>query len=57
LGKNKNESTNNLNVNYFIYAFLFEMWCASRRSEKIRDELQDCISKVVDAIKKMLEDA
>lgn len=33
------------------------MWCASRRSEKIRNELQDCISKVVDAIKKMLEDA
>ena len=33
------------------------MWCATRRSEKIRNELQDCISKVVDAIKKMLEDA
>ena len=33
------------------------MWCASRRSEKIRNELQDCISKVVNAIKKMLEDA
>ena len=30
---------------------------ASRRSEKIRNEFQDCISKVVDAIKKMLEDA
>lgn len=46
----------NLEKNPDFYAFLFEMWCASRRSEKIRNELQSCISKVVDAIRKMLED-
>ena len=32
------------------------MWCVSRRSEKIRKELQSCIAKVVGAIKKKLED-
>lgn len=47
----------NLEKNPEFYAFLFEMWCASRRSEKIRKELQSCISKVVDAIRKILEDA
>jgi TetR/AcrR family transcriptional regulator, fatty acid metabolism regulator protein len=47
----------NLEKNPDFYAFLFEMWCASRRSEKIRKELQSCISKVVDAIRKILEDA
>ena len=46
----------NLEKNPDFYAFLFEMWCTSRRSEKIRNELQSCISKVVDAIRKMLED-
>jgi AcrR family transcriptional regulator len=46
----------NLEKNPDFYAFLFEMWCASRRSEKIRNELQSCISKVVAAIRKMLED-
>jgi AcrR family transcriptional regulator len=47
----------NLEGNPDFYAFLFEMWCASRRSEKIRNELQNCISKVVATIGKMLEDA
>jgi AcrR family transcriptional regulator len=47
----------NLEKNPDFYAFLFEMWCASRRSEKIRKELQSCISKVVDSIRKILEDA
>ena len=32
------------------------MWCVSRRSEKIRKELQSCIAKVVGAIKNKLED-
>ena len=45
----------NLEKNPDFYAFLFEMWCVSRRSEKIRNELQSCISKVIDAIRKMLE--
>jgi AcrR family transcriptional regulator len=39
-----------------FYAFLFEMWCASRRSKKIKNELEKCIEKVVSAIKKLLED-
>lgn len=47
----------NLEKNPDFYAFLFEMWCASRRSEKIRKELQSCISKVVDAIREILEEA
>lgn len=47
----------NLEGNPDFYAFLFEMWCASRRSEKIRNELQNCILKVVATIGKMLEDA
>jgi BetI-type transcriptional repressor, C-terminal len=46
----------NLEKNPNFYAFLFEMWCVSRRSEKIRKELQSCIAKVVGAIKKKLED-
>jgi BetI-type transcriptional repressor, C-terminal len=47
----------NIFKNPDFYAFLFEMWCASRRSEKIRKELQSCISKVVDAIREILEEA
>ena len=46
----------NLEKNPNFYAFLFEMWCVSRRSEKIRKELQSCIAKVVGAIKNKLED-
>ena len=39
-----------------FYAFLFEMWCAARRSEKIKKELQRCRSKIIVAIKKVLEE-
>jgi AcrR family transcriptional regulator len=40
-----------------FYAFLFEMWCASRRSEKIKQELVTCSVKVTKSIKKVLDEA
>jgi AcrR family transcriptional regulator len=46
----------NLQEHSDFYAFLFEMWCASRRSKKIRKELESCVEKVTGAIKKLLED-
>jgi AcrR family transcriptional regulator len=45
-----------LQQNPEFYAFLFEMWCASRRSEKIKSELESCIEKVVISIEKLLMD-
>ena len=47
----------NLQEHPDFYAFLFEMWCASRRSKKIKNELVDCIRKVVDTIKELLVNA
>ena len=44
----------NLQEHPDFYAFLFEMWCASRRSKKIKNELVDCIRKVVDTIQELL---
>lgn len=46
----------NLQQHPEFYAFLFEMWCASRRSKKIKSELENCIEKVVIAIEKLLDD-
>jgi AcrR family transcriptional regulator len=40
-----------------FFAFLFEMWCASRRSEKIKNELIICSAKVTKSIKKVLDEA
>ncbi len=40
----------NLQQHPDFYAFLFEMWCASRRSKKIRHELEICVEKVVSTI-------
>ena len=40
-----------------FYAFLFEMWCASRRSDKIKNELIICSAKVTESIKKVLDEA
>lgn len=40
-----------------FYAFLFEMWCASRRSDKIKDQLVICSTKVTASIKKVLDEA
>lgn len=45
----------NLRENPDFYAFLFEMWCASRRNKKIRKELNNCILKVVTAIEDALD--
>lgn len=45
----------NLRENPDFYAFLFEMWCASRRNKKIRKELNNCILKVVTAIEEALD--
>ncbi|MDQ4073289.1 MAG: TetR/AcrR family transcriptional regulator [Thermoproteota archaeon] len=36
-------------------AFLFEMWCAGRRSEKIKRELINCSDKISKAIKDSLD--
>lgn len=47
----------NLQQHPDFYAFLFEMWCASRRSKKIRHELEICIEKVVNVIQRLLKDA
>lgn len=38
-----------------FYSFLFEMWCPSRRSKKIKKEFIACQGKVVHAIKWWLE--
>lgn len=40
-----------------FYAFLFEMWCASRRSDEIKNELIICSAKVTESIKKVLDEA
>ncbi|WP_458720150.1 TetR/AcrR family transcriptional regulator [Candidatus Nitrosocosmicus sp. R] len=40
-----------------FYAFLFEMWCASRRSNKIKNELIICSAKVIKSIKKVLDES
>jgi len=64
-GKTVEEITNNI-INDSImsfkeypefYVFLFEMWCASRRSDKIKNELLICSDKVTQSIKKVLDEA
>ena len=40
-----------------FYRFLFEMWCISRRSKRIRKEFTNCQEKVLSAIKGWLENA
>jgi AcrR family transcriptional regulator len=40
-----------------FFSFLFEMWCASRRSDKIKDELVNCSAKVTVSIKQVLDEA
>ena len=40
-----------------FYAFLFEMWCAARRSDKFKNELIICSAKVTESIKKVLDEA
>ena len=40
-----------------FYAFLFEMWCASRRSNKIKNELIICSAKIIKSIKKVLDES
>jgi AcrR family transcriptional regulator len=47
----------NISENSDFYSFLFEMWCAGRRSKKIKKELITCQGKVVNAIKEWLETA
>jgi AcrR family transcriptional regulator len=62
-GNSPEEIANNIMDGYIknlqqypdFYAFLFEMWCASRRSKKIKNELEKCIEKVVSAIQELLE--
>ena len=45
----------NLNKYADFYGFLFEMWCISRRSKRIRKEFTNCQEKVLSAIKGWLE--
>jgi AcrR family transcriptional regulator len=51
------DSIQSFKKNPEFFAFLFEMWCASRRSDKIRDELVICSDKVTQSIKKVLDES
>lgn len=51
------DSIQSFKENPEFYAFLFEMWCASRRSNKIKDELIICSDKVTKSIKKVLDES
>ncbi len=46
----------NLQQRSDFYALLFGMWCASRRSKKIRNGLELCVKKLVSTIEKLLDD-
>ena len=47
----------NLSEHADFYGFLFEMWCISRRSKRIRKAFTNCQEKVLNAIKGWLENA
>jgi AcrR family transcriptional regulator len=51
------DNIQNFKKNPDSFAFLFEMWCASRRSQRIKNELIKCSYKVTKAIKMVLDDA
>jgi AcrR family transcriptional regulator len=51
------DSIQSFKENPEFFAFLFEMWCASRRSDKIKNELIICSDKVTKSIKKVLDEA
>lgn len=51
------DSIQSFRENPDFFAFLFEMWCASRRSEKIKNELIICSERVTKSIKKILDEA
>ncbi len=51
------DSIQSFKENPEFYAFLFEMWCASRRSNKIKNELIICSDKVTKSIKKVLDES
>jgi AcrR family transcriptional regulator len=51
------DSIQSFKKNPEFFAFLFEMWCASRKSDKIRDELVICSDKVTLSIKKVLDES
>ena len=51
------DSIQSFKENPEFYAFLFEMWCASRRSNKIKTELIICSDKVTKSIKKVLDES
>ena len=40
-----------------FFTFLFGMWCASRRCERIKNELFNCSVKVTKSIKNVLDEA
>ena len=52
-----NVHKNNISKNSDFYSFLYEMWCAGRRSKKIKKEFMNCQDKVITAIKEWLENA
>lgn len=51
------DSIQSFKENPDFFAFLFEMWCASRRSDKIKEELVTCSAKVTKSIKEVLDQA
>jgi AcrR family transcriptional regulator len=52
-----NVHKNNISKDSDFFNFLYEMWCASRRSKKIKREFMNCQDKVIAAIKEWLENA
>jgi hypothetical protein len=52
-----NVNKKNIHENPDFYSFLYEMWCVSRRSKKIKKEFMICQDKVITAIKQWLENA
>ena len=48
---------NNISENSDFFSFLYEMWCAGRRSKKVKREFMNSQDKVIAAIKEWLENA
>jgi AcrR family transcriptional regulator len=52
-----NVQKNNISENPDFFSFLYEMWCAGRRSKKIKKEFLNCQDKVIAAIKGWLDNS
>src|SRR5919205_104386 len=52
-----NVQKNNISENPAFFSFLYEMWCAGRRSKKIKKEFLNCQEKVIAAIKGWIDNS